>query len=376
MNIFNAFLQSTIGLLLFYNFNLYGKAGDVHGRDLNTQIGSFLGHVGIEDDHGKIYEMMGDIDKISAYGVSTKLAYNSIDDFRNLTPNYWGSKYLRSLQLKPDDINKIMLKFANYAYQVGSEYTITAKYRDPKGVIKNGEKIVITKGKYRCDTFIWRLYKTVGKELSFLGASTPSLIYNRLDGNRNLAYEPIDEILINSEFINIKYLKTTTEAYINLSTNQRKENLIYIIEKEDFVNDTNLMLEVAMLEEDEILFREIIMYLIDSFHSDKSKYNNKIKEIITSLVHDKNKSNEILKLDIGPLFTPIELEKIFVHNEKDMSFERKILLSNIYINNIILNEGHLPNSKLQEFIDENFSSKEIEDRKKLISDFQLNLLKL
>lgn len=89
INLKGNFLMFVTGVLLLTSSNIYSAPGDVHARDLDTRIGASLGHIGMEQYGGRIYEMLSS-KRTSSWGYhKSGLFSNPLSSIQ--TSSYWGA---------------------------------------------------------------------------------------------------------------------------------------------------------------------------------------------------------------------------------------------------------------------------------------------
>lgn len=138
--------------------------GDVVGRKLNVPVAGFLGHIGLYDGKGAVWE--------ADAGFPNAIQFVSLNQFKGLTDNYWGAAspnippgmtqlgcYLRNCYSAADfqqfDMRIAIERAARGAYLVGADYTIWANVTKPRWGNQYSPPV---RGMFRCDTFvIWAL---------------------------------------------------------------------------------------------------------------------------------------------------------------------------------------------------------------------------
>ncbi len=176
-------------------------AGDVVGRDLDVMFGSILGHVGLYDGKGLVYEANN--------GYANAIRTLTLNEFKSITRNYWGKASAnipsgitspgcyKAYCMSAADFESFEMRVATaraaYAAQlVGASYTFTVGWKPPRWGTASTAPVRAT---FRCDTFVlWALAApqyaslttTRSKWKAFIegwingGAKTPSLVLSRL----------------------------------------------------------------------------------------------------------------------------------------------------------------------------------------------------
>jgi|GEM_PF-5095624 len=189
INLKGNFLMFVTGVLLLTSSNIYSAPGDVHARDLDTRIGASLGHIGMEQYGGRIYEMLSS-KRTSSWGYrKSGLFSNPLSSIQ--TSSYWGGRYWRGFDFSKHSwrLHDYILPNAKLMFEIGAKYTRFSKAMHSRGIIykdrRTGKVVrrVPNPGFYRCDSFVNSIYLTGGVIISS-GFLTPSYIYNRMPSQR------------------------------------------------------------------------------------------------------------------------------------------------------------------------------------------------
>jgi len=183
------FLALAVSACLLISSNIYSAPGDIHARDLDMRIGASLGHIGLEQYGGRIYEMLSS-KRTSSWGFrKSGLFNNPLSSIQS--SKYWGARYWKGFEYNKYSwrLHDYILPNAQLMYEIGAIYTRFAKSRHSRGTIyknrKTGEIVrrVPNPGFYRCDSFVNSIYMTGGVRISS-GLLTPTYIYNRMPSQR------------------------------------------------------------------------------------------------------------------------------------------------------------------------------------------------
>lgn len=149
--------------------------GDVVGRDLDSRIAGVLGHVGVATGpawSGK--DMPKQADRvIEVLNHPDAITFTDLRDFVYLT-KYWGSKYGVATY---DHRGYVMLREANWQSWWQADYVFSTRFKAGEGIPTTGQKI--SRGQFRCDTFVWWVYNNAGWDLR-VSTMTPAGVYTRL----------------------------------------------------------------------------------------------------------------------------------------------------------------------------------------------------
>lgn len=151
-----------------------------------------VGHIGLEQYGGKVYEMLNR-KRTSDWGYRhSGLFNNSVSSFKNITP-YWGAKYWRGFEYPQYSwrLHDYILPNTKLMHEIGADYTAFAPHRHSSGTTTtySDGRVVKTPspGKYRCDSLVNSMYRTGGLIISnypYSGNLLPSTIYNTMPSKR------------------------------------------------------------------------------------------------------------------------------------------------------------------------------------------------
>lgn len=341
-------------LFLSFAFSAIGHAdiGDVHGRDLKLPGVSWAGHIGIEDESGYIYEMLKDSKITSEFGVESELGRNTAQSFKRASP-YWGARYFSGLHT-PKEIVRLkeyILPNANIAYRIGVDYTVSMGTREPKGqIFENGEKKVITKGLYRCDTFVAKMYETGKVDLGILNF-LPRNVFNSFSDKRK--FTP---------------LASNTEGPVNRGTSlsEQIQEISKLHQSHDIESRVNTAIRYFESDSSKLAKKESLFVLLSSFASSNRKLQEGIKESVRKAFAEGAYTDMIASSDLATIFTVEEIAAIFEKHGNSLNHRSKLSLANTYLNSAILNEKKIALDGIGGVIEANISPMEIERRKLVI----------
>lgn len=178
MKIVSSALALSFANVCVHADDLGGKTtwlGDVVGRDLDSRIAGVLGHVGVATGpawSGK--DMPKQADRvIEVLNHPDAVTFTDLRDFVYLT-KYWGSKYGVATY---DQRGYVMLREANWQSWWQADYVFSTRFKPGEGIPTTGQKI--SRGQFRCDTFVWWVYNNAGWDLR-VTSMTPAGVYTRL----------------------------------------------------------------------------------------------------------------------------------------------------------------------------------------------------
>jgi hypothetical protein len=197
--------------------------GDVVGRDLEILGLGWAGHVGVMtaqnawDDGEFVLEVLKDPPPV--------IQLNFLVDFKTMSP-YWGSRYgianraastfklLREGEFQKDLHCAVYTKTSGYKPGVG--------YYDPLG-----KEVCSSYGQFRCDTFVYYLFRFAGYDLGIKHAILPRLVfkafpYAHRDGlftrksNEEGEIVPSGKAAMVSNLTSEQWIELTDEAFLNV----------------------------------------------------------------------------------------------------------------------------------------------------------------
>ncbi|MGQ3891772.1 hypothetical protein [Legionella sp. CNM-4043-24] len=147
--------------------------GDIMGRDLQSDIMGWVGHLGIATESMTSAAGMPQHASmvIEVLNEPIVIQINYTTDFARRS-KYWGSKWGVATY---DQQGYRMLVEANHQRWWGAEYTITTDYKPGAGNPKTGA--IFYPGKWRCDTFVYWIYLYGGWDL-YHGSMSPAAMFN------------------------------------------------------------------------------------------------------------------------------------------------------------------------------------------------------
>gem|GEM_PF-3154647 len=162
--------------------------GHIVGRDMDSKLLKHLGHVGLAtapDINQQAFQVLEVLKE------KPVIQLNSLADFKS-RGRYWGSRY----GLGNKDNHLAALRFGNFQKNLDcADYTSKATFRPSSGTINRaGHAICKKEGVYRCDTFIYFLYKFVaGIDIPIGNTITPKKLFMAFpkgNGDGPYAYQP------------------------------------------------------------------------------------------------------------------------------------------------------------------------------------------
>lgn len=343
---------------------VHADLGFVWGRDLAYDWANFVGHVGIEDDHGMIYEMLGDEFVTSAWGARSELNYNDKYDFLRRS-DFWGKRYAWELYSSAQwyRLNDYVRPNMELAYELGADYTITTITKDPVGYIASDGTRWVEKGEYRCDTFVNRMYETGAIDLGVSimipynvyhafpdseGESSNIVVLNNLEYQQNKKLNKhnksgIDYIRISqSQLPSIqKYQEMSFSGKVGMFENLKRQATL--------IDQQRQLYNLIEVEENEKLKKEILLILFSYWghNINLTKEQIKIKdELFEELIKNKETRNIVVNLGIDRVVSNEKLKNLLIEKGHLFTEEQNSSIINSFINYAILN-GKNPFSDLQ-----------------------------
>ena len=170
-------LSTVISMYMLSVTQVYGLGGDVHARSLSIKGLGWAGHTGLEALDGRILEMLEGNPTTSKWGYDSYLFKNSKNSFHN-SSQYWGARYWKHLVNTAFwRISNYVVRNADYVEDIGADYTITARYNHPYNYRDRAGKLRLKLGKYRCDTYVYSMYRTGGIGFPF-STILPTKVFN------------------------------------------------------------------------------------------------------------------------------------------------------------------------------------------------------
>ena len=318
--------------------------GDCHGRDLHITNLGWIGHVGLESYNDSIYEMLTQETTAWESGLPSNLWLSTLKSFQQSTV-YWGNRWDSIYWAEANrwylDVLELNMQFCD---KVGCDYSYVAVYRDPVILSESNNKTYY-KGLYRCDTFVYRMYEIIGKQFN-LTFVWPANVFNSFTDNSDYSF--FDNNLENNLMI----------------SNDHFDYILKMLNNTDYKNNYKNVISVIKNETEQQIIREIALYLIRVIHSKQTNDDELIKSEIRKMLTIPNCADELVKIDIGSIYSEKELENIFDENCQYLSDTGKMSLANLFVNKSILNEKPFDhNSAIGQYICNNITEKDIQLRK-------------
>lgn len=235
--------------------------GHIVGRDMDTRIIKRLGHVGIATAPSINQPAYQVLEVLHDHPV---IQLNSLADFKSRS-RYWGSRY--GLGNKSQHL--AALRFGNFQQDLDcAEYTYKAQFKPNEGTYTRAGYAVCKKsGLFRCDTFIYFLFKFIsGVDIPVGNAITPKRLFMAFphgNGDGPYAYQPSPgyERMPQTRQPKVTLDKATPELLINMD---EEEFLLTIDTPDEALAKEKAPWLLSMLKSPDLLNFEKKMYIADT----------------------------------------------------------------------------------------------------------------